>query len=114
MRKATQKAAAPASLGNKRTCPKCSTKFYDFNKQELTCPKCDTKFKVSEMFNVTLKSSEAKKVAKKALPEEALMDSEDLVVQDSSDNFESVEELGDDEDEVVEDIKVEDNDDESY
>lgn len=107
MRKATQN-AGPVSLGTKRTCPKCSTKFYDFNKDELDCPKCDTHFKVSELTGIPFKEVREKKSAKKELPEEALMDSEDIVVGENA--FESVEDIEDDEDEVVEDIKVEDED----
>jgi uncharacterized protein (TIGR02300 family) len=112
MRKATQSAGA-VSLGTKRTCPKCATKFYDFNKDELACPKCEKHFKVSELTGHPFKEAREKKAPKKELPEEALMDSEDIVVGENADNFESVEDIDDDEDEVVEDIKV-DGDDEDF
>ena len=108
MGKATQK-AGPVSLGTKRSCPKCGTKVYDFNKEDLACPKCDAKFKASESSSLNLKLETPKK-AKKELPEEALMDAEDLVVGDNAPAFESVDELDDDEDEVVEDLDVEDED----
>ena len=29
--------------GNKNTCSKCETKYYDFNKIEVVCPKCGEK-----------------------------------------------------------------------
>lgn len=103
MGKATQK-AGPATLGTKRSCPKCATKVYDFGKEDLSCPKCDTKFKASEVG--ALKLDPPKKTKK--LPEEALMDAEDIVVGDNAPAFESVEELDDDDDEVVEDLGVED------
>lgn len=113
MRKATQK-AGPVSLGTKRSCPKCSTKFYDFNKDELACPKCETKFKVSELSNFTPKP-EPKKAKTKTSPEEALMESEDVVVGGSgTETFESVDDLGDDEDEVVEDLDVDDEKGDDY
>ena len=107
MRKATQK-AGPVSLGTKRSCPKCATKVYDFGKEDLSCPKCDTKFKASEVSGLKL---DPPKKPKKELPEEALMDAEDIVVGDNAPAFESVEDLDDDEDEVVEDLDVDDEED---
>ena len=32
---------ARPGLGNKYTCPKCPTKFYDLHRDKFTCPNCD-------------------------------------------------------------------------
>lgn len=109
MRKATQK-TDQVSLGTKRACPKCSTKFYDFNKEELVCPKCDSKFRVDEIVGAAAAKLEPKRPPKKELPEEALMDAEDLVVGEAASTMESVDDLEDDEDEVVEDLDVDEDD----
>ena len=50
MKKAATKAQQPqppVSLGTKRQCPKCATKFYDFNKPEAVCPKCNVNQKAA-------------------------------------------------------------------
>ncbi len=99
MGKATQK-SAPVSLGTKRSCPDCSTKFYDFNKDDLTCPKCRAKLDPQKL-NAP---AAIPKRSKKDNTEEALMESEDIVVAGSEEAFESVEDL-DDEDDVT-DVNV--------
>jgi uncharacterized protein (TIGR02300 family) len=106
MGKATQK-SSPASLGTKRSCPDCGTKFYDFDKDEVVCPKCATKIDKDD--KAISRAAEPKK-AKKEIPEEALMDSEDIVVNENSDDFESVEDLDDEEEDLVEDIESEEGD----
>lgn len=108
MAKATQKSTAPVNLGTKRACPKCATKFYDFNKPELNCPKCEAAIKVAELATMP-KLPEPKKAPKKELPEEALMESDDLVVGEASSDFESLEDLEDDDDDVVEDIAADED-----
>ncbi len=35
-----------ASLGTKRTCPACGTRFYDLNRDPIECPSCHEKFTV--------------------------------------------------------------------
>lgn len=35
---------AKPELGTKRTCPKCSAKFYDLNKHPAQCPACEHSF----------------------------------------------------------------------
>jgi uncharacterized protein (TIGR02300 family) len=104
MGKATQK-SSPASLGTKRSCPDCGTKFYDFNKEDVVCPKCESKVDINDTGTIA-RASEPKKKTKE-IPEEALMESEDLVVEESSDDFESVDDLEDEEEDIVEDLEVE-------
>lgn len=103
MGKATQK-TSPVSLGTKRACPECGTKFYDFNKEEIVCPKCETKVDL----NAVGKSETKRAKPPKEIPEEALMETEDVVVAEGSDDFESVEDL-DDEEDLPDDIGVDED-----
>ena len=105
MRKATQKTTQPVRLGTKRSCPKCSAKFYDFNKAEVPCPKCNTTFNVAELINSFFAAPTPKK-PKSA--ERAQL--EPLSQGDSQEvEFESVDDLGDDDADGVEDIEVDDD-----
>jgi len=108
MKKSTAKAAAPVSLGTKRTCPKCGVKFYDFNKKELNCPKCSAELNEQTLAQVAkLPVKHEKK--EKPEPAQQMLASDEAA--DSAPDFESVEDLGGDDD--VEDIEVvEDKDDE--
>jgi len=110
MGKATQK-SAPLSLGTKRSCPDCSTKFYDFNKDDLVCPKCSAKIDPHRLASASAIPKRAK--SNKENAEEALMESEDIVVAGSEEAFESVEDL-DDDDDVVEDTNVDGEEDGDY
>lgn len=119
MKKANKKeapapTAAPVNLGTKRHCPKCSTRFYDFAKAEVICPKCETKLD-PEALNPLAKLAVSPKKAAPARTE----DDDDVVptakvVGDSDDVIESVDDLGDDEEEIVEDLVEDDGDDEEY
>lgn len=112
MKKATNKkeAAAPVNLGTKRHCPKCNTKFYDFAKAEIVCPKCETPLD-PEALNPVAKLVQPKKAR---VVEETPVASEEVAVGDSEDVIESVDDLGDDEDEeIVEDL-VDEEEQESY
>jgi len=115
MGKATQKSSASAPLGTKRSCPDCGTKFYDFNKEELVCPKCESKVDTTAGATVS-KISETKKskIPKELPPEEALLESEDLVVGGGDESFESVDDLEDEEDDLVEDLDVGESEGEDY
>lgn len=107
MKKSTAKAATPVSLGTKRTCPKCGVKFYDFNKKELNCPKCAVELDeatLAQVAKIPLKAEKKEKPAPAVVAEDEA---------DSGPGFESVDDLGGDDD--VEDIEVvEDKDDEEY
>ncbi len=41
---AKKSAAAEATLGFKRVCPSCSTRYYDMGKNPPTCPSCSTEY----------------------------------------------------------------------
>lgn len=109
MKKATrQKEAAPVNLGTKRNCPSCNIKFYDFGKPEVVCPKCQAKLDEAAL-NPVAKLAQAKK-ARPVVDEET-----PAVATDSEDVIESVDDLGDDEDEeLVDDLVDEDEEQESY
>ena len=101
MKKSTAKLATEVNnLGTKRTCPKCPAKFYDFNKKELTCPKCNTEFDAS----TTVVQKFAAKPEKKERQEPAAAMIQNDESADNGPEFESVDDLGDDDD--TEDIDV--------
>lgn len=102
--------AGGTKLGNKQTCPKCSTKFYDFCKEDLVCPKCSAKLKASQLVHVpNIPRAEPKKPknAEKVVTE-ALSQDDTTAEAGTADAFESVDDLGDD-DTVVEEIEVDDD-----
>jgi uncharacterized protein (TIGR02300 family) len=101
------KPLAPVSLGNKRTCLKCSAKFYDFNKTPIVCPKCDAEFDPQDFSPALKLQAEAKKKIEKAAAETRNDDEE---VVETSDAFESTDDLGDDEEEVT-NVEVDEDDD---
>ncbi len=86
-----KKAAATQApnLGTKRTCPKCALKFYDFAKAEIHCPKCHTEVdpNAEQSFRAPVEKKKPKSIVR---------DEEEEVVVASSDAFESVEDLSDD------------------
>ncbi len=92
MKKAAHKEAV--QLGTKRTCPKCSLKFYDFAKAEIHCPKCQTAVD-PESERQAFKQAVEKKSSK---PKGIMRDDDEDAVTPASDAFESVEDLGDDDD----------------
>jgi uncharacterized protein (TIGR02300 family) len=112
MKKAAQKtkgvaakaspSSAPATLGTKRQCPKCTTKFYDFGKTELTCPKCKTEFDVKTLAMTSLKNLVDKKAHR--APARAQEDDAEEGATPAAGEFESLEDLSDDADveEIVE------------
>jgi uncharacterized protein (TIGR02300 family) len=114
MKKASLKEAAPVSLGTKRTCPDCGAKFYDFNKSELVCPKCESQIDLDTLQAKLLstKSSDKKAKPAKEVTEDALMEAEDVVVSPESEEFESLEDLEDDDEDV--DVTVPDGESEDY
>jgi uncharacterized protein (TIGR02300 family) len=103
-----KKAAATQApnLGTKRTCPKCALKFYDFAKAEIHCPKCHTE--VDPNAELSFRAP----VEKKAKPKSIVRDDEEEVVVASSDAFESVEDLGDDDESLDGIASADDGDDE--
>lgn len=113
MKKASSKAVTPANLGTKRTCPKCSTKFYDFGKEDLSCPKCETRLSLEALVSVP-KLPEPKRRTEKPVVEDPLLQT-DEVSSAESEMIESVEELGSDEEDLTEEVEVdEDEDEEKY
>ncbi len=100
-------------LGTKRTCPSCSSRFYDLNKTPIVCPKCGQNF----MAEALLPSKADGPVAKaKAVPKPVEKVEEDEL--DESDTLVSLEDLDDGADDVdddetagIEDVELDDDDD---
>ncbi len=113
MKKASSKAVTPANLGTKRTCPKCSTKFYDFGKEDVVCPKCETRISIEAVAPLA-KAPETKRKAEKPVVEDPLLQTEEASLPDSE-IVESVEDLSDDEEDLAEEVEVdEDEEEEKY
>jgi uncharacterized protein (TIGR02300 family) len=112
MKKAASKSPA-ANLGSKRQCPKCTTKFYDFGKEEIVCPKCGAEVDPNASIQIPRTAADAKRPTKVA---DVDNDDDTTARPDAaaSDEFESVDDLADDEDDLVDDAAVDSEEDESY
>lgn len=119
------------SLGNKRICVGCSSKFYDLGKNPAPCPKCKTMNDINAQFKVRRKSKavievdnddplvkqkakqEAKQKPKKAGKHVEGVDLEDFeeIVVEGEDEIEEMEEIDDIDDiedlEELEDVETE-------
>lgn len=88
----------PGRLGQKRGCLECGTKFYDFERTPITCPKCFSEFDPEDFEPKIVLKSDSKKARVEEKEEEP---ERELVVSESSEDFESLEDLSDDESAVV-------------
>ncbi len=107
MKKATQK-TQPVTLGTKRTCPTCGTKFYDFGKESMRCPKCQKEYdadQLTQLSKVPLQLKKQEKVAEKS-SDETLLQADELATDDVE--IESVDDLADEDEDLVEDLDVDD------
>ncbi|MEO0681806.1 MAG: TIGR02300 family protein [Pseudomonadota bacterium] len=59
---------AEPEWGQKRVCPKCSTRFYDLAKDPTTCPACEAVFALDALSERKSSPSRAKPKAKAAAP----------------------------------------------
>ncbi len=101
-----QATTPPATLGVKRGCPKCSTKFYDFARSPILCPKCGTEVDPEAAMPSLPRAPEPKKKAVDKTTDAILAGDEGTVELDV---FESTEDLSDD---VEVEIPVDSDDDE--
>jgi uncharacterized protein (TIGR02300 family) len=109
------KSATAKSLGIKRTCPSCSTKFYDFGKKKITCPKCKSEFD-AETLEITHKLAlvENKKSIKKTPPSEPETVSQETREGGEAGFFESVDDLSDDDESLSVEIVIDEEENESF
>lgn len=93
-----------AELGTKRSCPKCSKRFYDLNKDPATCPECGNVFEIQSLYQSDMR--ERAKADKKVKDDDfEIVDADDILedtgdvdddlLEDDDDNTVSFEELGD-------------------
>lgn len=99
-------AATPASLGNKRQCHSCGTKFYDFGKEEPNCPKCNTK--VTQANAKYVAKAEKKRAPVVEVEDDPVIETEEI----ASPEFESLESLEEEAEDLVENIGAVDKDEE--
>lgn len=84
-------------LGTKRTCPSCSTRFYDLNHNPIVCPHCGTAF-----IAATVLPSKSEMPAQAPKPRAAVAEDDGDIGGDVElVSLEDVEEAGDDEDDGV-------------
>lgn len=99
---------AKPELGEKRTCPECSARFYDLNKSPCQCPKCEHAFEPEVLLKSkrkpdedALAAAEAKK-AKEAEEAKKAKEAEEAGEASSDDDADiiSIEDIdeGDDDD----------------
>lgn len=101
-----QEITKPTSLGTKRQCHKCATKFYDFEKTEVFCPKCNAKIDLDAL-NPFSRAEKRARAVPKVVDEEVVVEVEEST--GAASGIESLEELDDAaEEEIVETIVVED------
>jgi uncharacterized protein (TIGR02300 family) len=70
-------------LGNKHTCWKCSTKFYDLKKADPVCPKCGADPRAAPV--VKAPSAAAEKRAARAKPVAEVEETPDVVEEAEAD-----------------------------
>ena len=88
------------SLGMKRTCPDCSARFYDLNKDPIECPSCGKTYTVDPILpsrqdqQPDTPAPEAAEAAKEAVEEVALEGADDdgLVAAEDADEAAVVDE----------------------
>jgi hypothetical protein len=84
--------------GVKRTCPKCSVRFYDLQRDHMKCPSCEDEFTLEELLGNKSRTmqpdkEDAQNADNKVTPE----DDEEIVLDDDTD------------DDLEEDLLVEDD-----
>ena len=73
------------SLGMKRTCPECSARFYDLNRDPIECPKCGAKFTVEPILPSREDQQQAMEEAAAPEPAEETAD-DDITLDDAAED----------------------------
>lgn len=108
MKKSAAK-AEPVNLGTKRSCPKCALKFYDFARPTIQCPKCGTEVDPDAELKVFKQPADSKKSKVKSSLRD---DDEETTPVVSEEAFESVDDLGDDDEDGLDELADDEKDDE--
>lgn len=101
---------AEPEWGQKRTCLKCSTRFYDLTNDPTTCPACGAEFPLDALSERKSTPSRAKPKAEKAAPVAAAA----AATEESGDDALIDDEESDDGDEIEgdDDVLLDDDEDE--
>lgn len=80
---------APKDLGNKHTCFKCQTKFYDLRKPVPLCPKCGADQRESPALKAPPPDRKARAAPRKVEPEvEPIGEDEEVPLEDEDEAVE--------------------------
>src|SRR5690606_39213160 len=103
------KSVVKPELGTKRTCPNCSARFYDLEKDPIVCPKCSYAFVAEALLPSKMEQAVAVAPAAKTVVEtdDEELDDADLV---SLDDIEGEDKDEDDEVPAIEDVEIADDD----
>lgn len=71
---------AKAEWGTKRSCPKCSARFYDLERDPAICPECSFEFEIASLMQSDLRGPGADgRSGKDAKPVEDIEDTDDII-----------------------------------
>ena len=89
--------------GTKRSCPKCSTRFYDLSTDPMTCPACGHVFTLESITSQRGRSvaPEKAKVAAKPVAAATTDDDDDVVIEDEESDVDLGDDLLEDDDDTV-------------
>lgn len=93
-------------LGTKRTCPNCSARFYDLDKDPIVCPKCAYAFVAEALLPSKSEHVVAPGVAAKVAPVDADDEEFDDVELVSLDEIEPEDKDDDDDVVAIEDVEI--------
>lgn len=100
-----------ASLGQKRTCHECGTKFYDFGKKDIFCPKCKKPYDfLKENEKIPRKAPQT--VKPKKLDETAALLEE--INFDDLDTFDTLDAFDDEDEKMVDEFDLDEKEDSEF
>lgn len=92
-----------AELGTKRSCPSCSSRFYDLNKDPIVCPSCSESFIVEPILP---SKSDAASPAKPVEEEEKPKKDDDVEIVSLEDAEDDDDDADDDEAAAIKDVDL--------
>lgn len=108
-----QEISTAASLGKKRICHECGTKFYDFEKKDLFCPKCKKPYDfLRENEKIPRKTPPVQVVKPKKIDETAALLEE--VNLDDLDTLDALDAFEDEDEKMVDEFDLDEKEDSEF